>query len=843
MARARISIPGASSDLDGAWALTSTSPGLLQPEDAGSPRLEWIACDGPMPAAAALRAAGRWNLDVPRDFDAEDWWFRCRFPGAASTGPVRLVFEGLATIADVWLNRRHLLHSNNMFVAHAVDVTPMLEPDNELLLCCHALSPMLAGRHPRPRWRTALVADQALRFYRTTLLGRIREWCPKVAPVGPWRPVRLESGPLHIDRADVRTEIDGADGLVRVTLHLSGVFAGPVRGQVATGETTSDFAVRQLPGACELTASLPVTRPERWWPHTHGHPHRYPVQATIVVDREPTEIDLGSVGFRTLSVDRDRDSQGFGFVVNGTPVFCRGVCWTPLDLPRLSAGRDEYRAALEQIRDAGMNMVRVGGTMTYEPDCFHDLCSELGLLVWQDLMFANMDYPWDDASFAQTASREVVEVVSSLQSHPSSAIVCGNSEVEQQAAMLGLPAERRRTHAAAERLADIVQAAAPDLPWLPSTPTGGTLPFQPNAGVSHYYGVGAYRRPFDDARRAQVRFAAECLGFSNVPEPASLGRMFKPGEVDLRDPRWKAGVPRDPASSWTFEEVRDHYVAALFGVDPSEIRDANPERLLAFGRIATGEAMLRTFAEWRRPESSCRGGLVWFARDLRPGAGWGIIDAIGRPKSAYWYLKRVLAPVALLAIDEGLNGLWLHAVNDTDRPVEADLRVVAYCDGRQAGAAAYTRIAVPARESRAIHADALFDGFRDLTHAYGFGPAAQDAVCATLRQQARQDAIARACWAVGRLPAEHSPGDLRARVELDDDGYVLVLEADRFIRTVSIELEDFLPLDNYVHLEPGEPVRVPLRPLRPGSSPRGIVTAVTMARPVRVAFAEPSEVG
>ena len=144
-------------------------------------------------------------------------------------------------------------------------------------------------------------------------------------------------------------------------------------------------------------------------------------------------------------------------------------------------------------------------------------------------------------------------------------------------------------------------------------------------------------------------------------------------------------MPRDAGAGWDFEDVRDHYVERLFGVAPAELRARDPERYLALGRVATGEAMLRTFAEWRRPGSSCRGGLVWFARDLWPGAGWGVIDSTGRPKAAYWYLKRALAPVALLTADEGLNGLWFHAVNDTIEPIEADLRIARYRDGADAG--------------------------------------------------------------------------------------------------------------------------------------------------------------
>jgi beta-mannosidase len=544
----------------------------------------------------------------------------------------------------------------------------------------------------------------------------------------------------------------------------------------------------------------------------------------------------------SLAVDRDADERGFALTLNGTRVFCRGACWTTNDVVTLAGDEAQYRAALTAMRDAGMNMVRIGGTMTYEPACFHDLCDELGILVWQDLMFANMDYPWDDESLARTATREITVVRSTHQSQTSRGIVCGNSEVDQQAALLGLPAARRQNHPACERLADLVSEIAPSVAWLPSTPTGGTLPVHPNAGVSHYYGVGAYRRPFDDARRAQVRFAAECLGFSNVPEPASLERMFG-REMPGLPSRWASGVPRDPDSSWNFENVRDHYVAELFAVDPAVIRAADPDQYLTLGRIATGEAMLRTFSEWRRPGSSCRGGLVWFARDLRPGAGWGIADAIGRPKSVYWYLKRVLAPVALLAIDEGLNGLWLHAVNDTDRPVDADLHVAAYRNGLPSGMSARTRIEVPPRGSRSVHADSLFDGFRDLTYAYRFGPPAQDAVCASLRDSGSGKAFARASWTLLPRSAEPSSAALRARIEVEEQRYVLVLDADRFLDTVLIDLEDWLPEDNYLYLEPGESRRVPLRPLRSAVAPRGGVTAVTLARPVPVTFAEAFDVG
>jgi beta-mannosidase len=273
---------------------------------------------------------------------------------------------------------------------------------------------------------------------------------------------------------------------------------------------------------------------------------------------------------------------------------------------------------------------------------------------------------------------------------------------------------------------------------------------------------------------------------------------------------------------WDFEDIRDHYVEQLFGVAVNDLRARDPERYLALGRVATGEAMLRTFAEWRRPGSTCRGGLVWFARDLSPGAGWGVIDSDGHPKAAYWYLKRAFAPVALLATDEGLNGLWIHAVNDTAEPVEADLRVAIYHGGvlRDASSA---RVSIPARGHQSVHADALFEGFRDLTYSYRFGPPAHDAIAASLRDLATGVLRATACYFPGPVPAPHDRDvGLAVRTEQDADGCALLVTTERFTHAVALDVEGFVPDDNYFTIEPGEPRTIRLRALTPNAVPEAV---------------------
>jgi beta-mannosidase len=144
MARARLIGPGTARPLDGAWSITPIAPGRAQsPVDLEALALDWIPCEEPMPAAAALRAAGRWDLEHPRDFDADEWWYRCRFGTPDPGARPRVRFEGLATVADVWLNGTHILRSESMFLAHAIDVGGLLRVDNELVLRFHALGPLL----------------------------------------------------------------------------------------------------------------------------------------------------------------------------------------------------------------------------------------------------------------------------------------------------------------------------------------------------------------------------------------------------------------------------------------------------------------------------------------------------------------------------------------------------------------------------------------------------------------------------------------------------------------------------------------------------------------------------
>ncbi|MFZ6733141.1 glycosyl hydrolase 2 galactose-binding domain-containing protein [Undibacterium sp. Ji42W] len=796
-----------------------------------------IPAQVPGTIASALRVAGQ--FDYGKDnFDEVDVWYFCELdlPGNAAF----LHFDGLATHVEVYWNDDLILRSENMFIAHSLDLATLaISGKGRLSLRFLAMNTQLAQRRPRPRWKTRLVEQQQLRWVRTSLLGRMPGWSPPVAPVGPYRPILLElQSPARITGKNISSKIDGTDAVLDIEL--------TVQIQQAVPSCAINIGEHEFILDCEhldknlyrVHGQCKIDEVKKWWPHTHGDAALYPLELHVscTSDKQINKqiIDLGRTGFRQIEVDQ-RDGD-FNLHVNNVPVFCRGACWTPVDIISLQNGSNDLRHMLTLARDAGMNMLRVTGTMVYETAEFYQLCDELGILVWQDCMFANMDYPVIDEAFAVSITTEVQQFLQRTQSSPCIAVVCGNSEVEQQAAMLGQPAELWRNAFFAETLPALCEQYRPDVQYWPSSPSGGVMPFQLDTGVAHYFGVGAYLRPLDDARRSVIRFTSECLGFSNMPDDDLIDGMLNNGETPGLHPAWKLGVPRDNGTGWDFEDVRDHYMAELYKVNPASLRYAERERYLSLARTTTGEVMAKTIAEWRRSGSTCHGALIWFWRDLRPGAGWGVIDAHGKPKAAYYYLKRAMAALTVLITDEGLNGLALHVINDGQQVFEGALELNLYRHAESRVAHGRIAVQVAAHSVSKVQDYVLLPHFVDTSYAYRFGPAGHDVVEAVLYD--REQIIANDFhFPQGHQFAMQADVGLRAHCSLDVDGnHTLHLSTQKLAQAVCIQIPGMLPEDNYFHMAPGNSRQVRLAVID-GKSPKpGHVQAQNALASVRVAM-------
>jgi beta-mannosidase len=830
------------SPLAGAWSIALGTAGGAAPDETA-----WRAIAGPMPVAAALQAAGEWHLDGPaRDFDRECWWYRCLFDapaGWAAGGTLGL--DGLATLSTAWLNGEPVLESRNMFRAHALALDPgaLRAQGNELLIRFDPLADALAQRRPRPRWRSPMLAQQQLRWWRTTLLGRTPGWSPPAVVVGPWRDAWLAAAdagrPLSIE---LQPQLRGRTGELAVRCTF-GDDAGidSLRVVLDHGGAPHELALSADPGGRAWHGTLRIDEVQPWWPATHGRPARHAVSLRIGTSAGEQALDLGEVGFRRI--EADTADGGFGLRINGEPVFARGVCWVPLDTLRLHVEPARYRAVLTRLRDAGVNLIRVGGTMAYENPAFFELCDELGLMVWQELMFANMDYPGNDPAFAAEVDAELATQLPAWARHACVAVVCGNSEVEQQAAMWGADRSHWQPALFHQRIEAAVRAALPGVVWWPSSAHGGAFPFQPQAGTTSYYGVGAYRRPLADARASGLRFATECLAFAQIPPDSTLARLRAlNADLPLRvpNPLWKARAPRDLGAGWDFDDVRDHYLQAFFGEDPQLLRMSDPARHMALGRAAAALAITGAFDQWRGAGSACRGALVWFLRDLWAGAGWGYLDDLGEPKAAFHALARVCQPLHLGVTDEGLNGLTLHAVNEHAEAREGRLDIALYREGEWPVAQASRALSLPARSSQAWPLTDWLEGFTDVSWAYRFGPPPADVL--VVRWQGPDGQVERVHFIdSAAAPLRRAALGLEARAEALAEGDVIrvALRTRAAARGVHFEVDGWAPDDEYFDLAPAAERHVCFRPWagqarRPW---RATVNAINATGPVAVPLA------
>lgn len=800
------------------WSLTQTKPWQASsPEHVEAVQM-WDRADVPGTVAKTT------GIQPPVNLDDFDWWYSTEFSSDVKSTRTYFCSEGLATVAEVWLNGEQILSSVSMFLAHKIDISDRLQAQNTLHVVFRSIKQSLDTKRARPRWKTNLVEHQNLRWLRTTLLGRIPSWTPPVKVIGPWQALYLETvSALDVHECHIVASLNQqSEGAVHVQCELEPLDA--IREGLANGRGTVRLSVGEqeftVPHKVIAGGNLFVQCQQSvgeilpWWPHTHGEPvlHRYRLE--LQVNDQRMVIKEGKLGFRRVEVDRT--GGDVALKVNGKSIFCRGSCWSSADKVNPAGASEKMQQQLCLLKESGANMIRVGGTMVYETNEFYARCDELGLMVWQDFMFANMDYPFDDAEFKQLALREVREQLSRLASFGCISVFCGGSEVYQQAAMMGADKATWQN----EWYEEVLPAKLKDFhcsqPYFPSSPCEGALPFHTADGISHFYGVGAYALPVTHHSVRSVKFTPECLAFSNIPCSASLKEAFQSPTPAVHTPAWKSGVPRDNSAGWDFEDVRDTYTANTFAVAPSELRYSDNETYFQVSAISTAQVMSDTMALWRSRASSCNGALTWFYQDLVPGAGWGILDSYGRPKAAYYLLKRVWQPQQVVLVDNDLDGYAVEVINERDEPLVATLDVALIGRNSQIVETVNLDVNVPPNQTQCVSLDQALGRFLDTTHAYKFGPQSFTAVVAELRSEQASLLSQSVSFPVAKRTIKRSAVKVSGRIVEENGSPVsILLEADGFVEFACLDARGVEFEDNYVCMLPGREYRVNMRAAGP----------------------------
>ena len=518
--------------------------------------------------------------------------------------------------------------------------------------------------------------------------------------------------------------------------------------------------------------------------------------------------------------------------------FVAGTCWTVSDYLSLNATREVLEKQLTLMRDAGINMIRVGGTMVYESDEFYELCDQLGLLVWQDFMFASMDYPITDDEFANNVKAEAAFQLRRLSSHACISIYCGNTDVEAQAAMYGMPQEIWHNQLFSEWLPQLCKQLHSQVPYIASSPTGGAMPFHLNSGVTHFWANGAYMLPTTDTNKTQVRFASEGMGLSHIPEDETIFQSIGKSTLFPYDNEWEKRIPRDLGAGWDFNDIRDSYLEELFNVNPVRLRRHNVDRYIELSRIVTGEVISRVFSYWRSFNSQCNGGLIWFNRDFWPCAGFGIIDSFNRPKAAYYQLKNVWSKQCVILQNEGLDGATITVVNESQTALNGLIEITLIKNASTLVSQAEQTISVGPNCKSYISVDQMLGRFYDTGYAYKFGTPQFDVIACRLLDP-ENNVISESFLFPETLALPKLDNvEVSAIGVVQSDGKIcLTIKSNSFLQFVQINIKNFQAENNYFHLLPNNDKTILLVPVETDVKKfRGQLDAINLTQPIKIKF-------
>lgn len=565
---------------------------------------------------------------------------------------VELVCEGLDTLAHVSLNGREIAFADNMHITWVWDVKEQLHA-GENTLEIRFDSPILycaKKAEEAPGWESS-DATPGFRHLRKAHCMFGWDWGPRLPDAGIWRPIFLRTW----DTARLKNAL-------MLQAHHDGVVDVTIRPEIA-GEsawsaeiTAPDGEVMIIPETTAAEQVITIEHPQLWWPNGLGKQPLYRVTVRLATG----DTRVWRIGLRTMTVSREKDEWGeeFCHVVNGVKVFAMGADYIPEDNILARVTPERTRRLLEDCKAANFNAIRVWGGGYYPDDAFYDICDELGLLVWQDLMYACAFYDLTP-DFERSIRVETQQNVARLRHHASLALICGNNEMEMFMAGANSALINHRTwefvptypHHITDYvkmfeyiLPAIVKETAPQTYWWPASPSSGgnfDAPNDENRGDNHYWDVWHGEKPFTEYRKFFFRYASE-FGFQSFPCLKSVKQFTLPDDRNIFS-RIMERHQRNQAANGKILS----YLSQTFRY-PNSFDD-----LLYASQLMQAEAIRYGVEHWRRNRGRCMGAIIWQLNDIWPVASWASIDYYGRWKALHYAAKRFFAPVMISAEEEG----------------------------------------------------------------------------------------------------------------------------------------------------------------------------------------------
>ncbi|MDQ4489339.1 glycoside hydrolase family 2 protein [Sinomonas sp. ASV486] len=639
-----------------------------------------------------------------------DWRYATAFEWRRTSERSELVFEGLDTVATVSLNGRVVLAAENMHRTYRADVTDLLEEGSNSLTVGFSSAVREADRRSLELGARPHANHHPYNALRKMACGFGWDWGPDTATAGIWRPALLEewSTARLVSVRPVAT-VEGADGLVTVHVDVDRTGNEPLvvvaRVGAPGGGAVTSASVALGAGGTSSAVVLSVPEPELWWPRGYGEPalHDLTIELSTAGDegRVPLDSWSGRIGFRTVTLTMPADAAGvgFGFEVNGRPVFVKGANWIPDDAFPHRVDRARYVQRIRQATDAGFNLLRVWGGGIYESEDFYSLCDEAGLLTWQDFLLACAAYS-EDEPLRSEIEAEAREAVARLAAHPSLVLLNGNNENlwgfrdwNWEHLLDGRTWGADYYYQLFPGLVAELAAHVPYTPGSPFTPVPdgeappGPQPNDPSRGTMHIWDLWN-DKDYVHYRDYQPRFVAE-FGWQGPPAWSTLTAAVSDSPLTPESPGMIA-----------HQKASDGYTKLTRGLVPhlpvpQEMHDWHWAMQLNQANA------VRTAIEWFRSLAPhCTGSIVWQLNDCWPVTSWAAVDGDGRKKPLYAAVRAANAD-RLLTVQPLRSGQGLRAaaVNDTDVPWTGALSLERRMLSGEVLAAETALVTVPARGS------------------------------------------------------------------------------------------------------------------------------------------------
>ena len=618
-----------------------------------------------------------------------NWEYEMTFDVSAETlkrQNTEIVFQGLDTYANVFLNDKPILDADNMFRTWRVDVKNALKQGaNVLKITFRSPINEILPRMAKLDYELPAINDQGEKTSPYTRKAPYQygwDWGPRFVTSGVWKPVNLEVW----DDARIEDLQIKQNKLSKENADLSAVLevvsANSVDATIEI-ENTNDkkvVATKQVKltnGVNKISLDYVMANPKLWYPIGLGEQSLYTFKATLKINKKSVDTQSKRTGLRTLELRQKPDEYGksFEFIVNGIPVFGRGANWIPADIFPTRITKEKYKTLLTSLKDANMNMLRVWGGGIYEDDYYYDLADEMGILVWQDFMFACSMYP-GDAAFLDNVKHEAIDNVKRLRNHPSIVIWVGNNEIETAWQHWGGWKDKNPDFVWEDYkkiflrlLPEVLDEYDPSRPYWQSSPSSN---FQADSefqgiGDTHYWQVWHAEKPYKEYEKQFPRFMSE-YGFQSFPEFETVKTYTTEEDRASIETPIMLAHQRHPRGN--------QLVKAYMLREYNQPKDF--ESFLYVSQVLQAEGIKIGAEHFRRIMPRNMGSLYWQANDCWQVASWSGMDYFGRWKALMYYTKRFYAPMLVSphVDDDGTMNIYVVSDSPAAKPAQMTMTLM-----------------------------------------------------------------------------------------------------------------------------------------------------------------------